>query len=253
MRTFRAALVISILLHFLLVPYFFRYVATEGAPHLNRGRVDVSLVIVHPTPTPTPTPGPTLTTPKPPQKRRPPPIPSAKPVEQSLPQSIGKKPDKSGPAPAMPNILDIHAKTAPAVYSQGNVGTAGNQGSSSDGVPGGSGSGHGGPQEESAKPTPTPAPTPSPKGPTREAEAISAPNPIIPASLRTQNIKSYIRVRFEIGADGSFSVTPMGSTGDPQLDASALGTLGQWRWRPALRDGVPVPSVVRVRIQFTVD
>jgi protein TonB len=60
-------------------------------------------------------------------------------------------------------------------------------------------------------------------------------------------------VRFEIAADGSCSVSLRTSTGNSQLDADTIETLRQWRWRPALRDGEPVPSVQNLRVEFVVE
>jgi TonB family protein len=40
------------------------------------------------------------------------------------------------------------------------------------------------------------------------------------------------------------------SSGSPQLDASALVSVGYWRYRPAMRDGKPVAANVKVRVVF---
>jgi protein TonB len=62
-----------------------------------------------------------------------------------------------------------------------------------------------------------------------------------------------VRAIFQISADGSFTVSLQGSTGKPELDEAVLKTLRQWRWQPALRDGVPCPTTQKVRVDFLVD
>jgi protein TonB len=89
--------------------------------------------------------------------------------------------------------------------------------------------------------------------PDQDAVLVSQPAPHIPPSLRQQTMKTYVRARFTIAADGSSTVELMGSSGNSQLDAMTLDVLRQWRWRPAIRDGHPAESVQRVRVEFEVD
>ena len=48
-------------------------------------------------------------------------------------------------------------------------------------------------------------------------------------------------------------VSVVESSGDDALDQAALNALARWRLAPALKDGVPVASQVRVPIRFRLD
>jgi len=101
-------------------------------------------------------------------------------------------------------------------------------------------------------PPPPPPPPPRPKGETREAVALTSPVPQIPDSLRSESLKTFIRARFDIAADGTAQVTLLTSSGSAELDQLTLQTLRQWRWKPALQNGVSVPSIERLRIEYEV-
>jgi periplasmic protein TonB len=38
---------------------------------------------------------------------------------------------------------------------------------------------------------------------------------------------------------------------DPELEHAALAAVRQWRFRPATRNGVPIPSIVEIEMTFT--
>lgn len=102
-------------------------------------------------------------------------------------------------------------------------------------------------------PPPAPTPTPAPVGPTREAECLDAGKIKIPPSLRQQVLSTSMRVKFEIGENGdTIDVFPMSSTGSRELDAIAVEQMRTWKWRAALRDGVPVRSSQKARVEFEV-
>jgi TonB family protein len=134
-----------------------------------------------------------------------------------------------------------------------------------DGSKGRTGTKPGGPEAPATpRPTPTPTPTPAPtprptpkptppkpKGPTRDAEFTYTPSPSMPESLRHQNLRTSVRVHFDIGADGSCSASLMGSTGNAELDSIVLSACNRWRARPRLEEGVPVSSTQRITVRFT--
>lgn len=102
------------------------------------------------------------------------------------------------------------------------------------------------------QPTPTPTPTPRPKGPTRDAVATRQPYPSIPDELKNEGFKTSVRVRVEVGADGSSSPSLRSSSGSGQIDELVLSALRKWRWKPALKDGEPVASTQYFRFNFEV-
>jgi len=57
--------------------------------------------------------------------------------------------------------------------------------------------------------------------------------------LKKGGFKSFVRVRVEIDADGSASPTLRTSSGNDEIDRRVLSALKRWRWKPALKDGVP--------------
>ena len=77
--------------------------------------------------------------------------------------------------------------------------------------------------------------------------------PAVPRELRTSTLRTFVRARFDIAADGGFQVTLLTSSGNPQLDALTLETLRRWRWQPAIVNGQPTASIQRVRVEFVVD
>jgi len=62
-----------------------------------------------------------------------------------------------------------------------------------------------------------------------------------------------MRARFDIASDGGCQVTLLTTTGNPQLDAMTLSTLGRWRWAPAVETGKPVSTVQIIRFVFLVE
>lgn len=101
-------------------------------------------------------------------------------------------------------------------------------------------------------PRPEPTPTPRPKGPTKDAVATRQVQPRIPDELLSSNFKSSVRVRVDIGADGSSSASILSGSGNSQVDALAISALNKWRWKPALKEGEPVASSQRFRFEFEV-
>ena len=108
------------------------------------------------------------------------------------------------------------------------------------------------------EPTPTPRPVPTP-APTAAPEFVEATpiqeiKPAIPDSLRADALDATTIVEFAVGADGTpTSAKITQSSGNAELDDLALKTARQWRFKPALRGGEPVESVVRLHIEFAVN
>ena len=82
--------------------------------------------------------------------------------------------------------------------------------------------------------------------------AIYAPLPTIPDDMRDEVMRASAVVRFHVYCDGSAQVTLVTSTDYSELDDLILDTLRQWRFAPALRDGVKIEADAEVRLLVTV-
>ena len=57
---------------------------------------------------------------------------------------------------------------------------------------------------------------------------------------------------FKVSYDGQVEVTLVTPTSNPQLNEILLDTLKQWKFFPAMRNGVAIPSEFDIRIPVTV-
>jgi protein TonB len=107
-------------------------------------------------------------------------------------------------------------------------------------------------------PTPTPRPpTPAPPPPHvpvyTDAEPVDEPKPTLPDTLRADSLDSTAVAEFTVDADGSpTDVRIITSAGNPDLDQLVLQAARKWRFKPATRDGQPIPSVIRLHVEFQV-
>jgi protein TonB len=63
-----------------------------------------------------------------------------------------------------------------------------------------------------------------------------------------------VAIRIEVGPDGTVTdVSLTHSAGDSALDDSALTVIRRWRFRPATRNGQPVPATVTTNVHFRLD
>lgn len=80
------------------------------------------------------------------------------------------------------------------------------------------------------------------------------PPPDYPTRARVQRQEGSVRLRVEIGPDGSpQSVTVRESSGHPLLDQSARETVRNWEFVPAKDDGEPVRSMTVVPVAFSLN
>lgn len=88
----------------------------------------------------------------------------------------------------------------------------------------------------------------------RDAEPLAGnPTPAYPQVALDQGIEGDVFVRLQIDADGMVThAAVVGHEGgmNPELDRAAIQTLQQWRFRPAMRDGQAINSVVQVPVEF---
>lgn len=85
------------------------------------------------------------------------------------------------------------------------------------------------------------------------AQALIHPLPTIPDELRQDAMNEAATARFQIGVDGSITVTLTKPTQNPRLNRLLLETLKTWRFMPAIKDGQPVPSVEVMVIRLNVN
>ncbi|MGH7812988.1 MAG: energy transducer TonB [Candidatus Binataceae bacterium] len=85
------------------------------------------------------------------------------------------------------------------------------------------------------------------------ARAIYAPKPVIPDDLRENVFQAEAIARFIVGADGAAQVTLEKPTSNPRLNQVLLDTLKEWKFFPAIENGVAVASTFEVRIPISVE
>ncbi len=84
------------------------------------------------------------------------------------------------------------------------------------------------------------------------AHAIYAPTPVIPDDLREDVMQTEAVARFNVSFDGVSEVTLEKPTSSPRLNQVLLETLKQWKFFPAVKNGVAIPSSFEVRIPISV-
>jgi TonB family protein len=80
----------------------------------------------------------------------------------------------------------------------------------------------------------------------RPAEALLTPDPLLPIAPDGP----LVRVSFVIGSDGRVHSAFVLYSGGANEDAAVLRAVRGWRYRPALCNGVPTDSEVRVRFSI---
>jgi periplasmic protein TonB len=84
------------------------------------------------------------------------------------------------------------------------------------------------------------------------ARAIYAPTPVIPDDLRDNVFQAVAIAHFKVAPDGSVDVTLAQPTLNPRLNQILLSTLREWKFFPAMKDGIAINSEFYVRIPITV-
>ncbi|HVN86241.1 MAG TPA: energy transducer TonB [Candidatus Binatia bacterium] len=84
------------------------------------------------------------------------------------------------------------------------------------------------------------------------ARAIYAPPPKIPDDLREHVFETVAVAHFHVTFDGNATVSLIQPTSNPRLNLMVLDTLKQWRFFPAIRNGVAIDSEFDVRIPIAV-
>jgi len=108
------------------------------------------------------------------------------------------------------------------------------------------------------QPLPAPPPTVLPPAlpPVRVGGAIERPvktkdvHPEYPQLARISHVQGLVIIEATIGADGTVREARV-LRSIPLLDAAALDAVRQWEFTPTLLNGVPVPVIMTVTVQFT--
>jgi len=79
-----------------------------------------------------------------------------------------------------------------------------------------------------------------------------APAPTIPDDMRETPFSTIAVARFKVSPEGDVSVTLVKPTPNARLNQILLDTLRQWKFFPAMKDGVAVDSQFEVRIPIAV-
>jgi protein TonB len=103
---------------------------------------------------------------------------------------------------------------------------------------------------------PPPPPPPPPQAPVRVGGAIKPPNktkhvpPIYPPIAQSARVSGIVIIEATIGADGKVKDAKVLKS-IPLLDQSALDAVKQWQFTPTLLNNVPVPVIMTVTVNFT--
>ena len=82
-------------------------------------------------------------------------------------------------------------------------------------------------------------------------DGVRNPEPEYPLASRQRGEQGVVTVLLRISEAGQvMGVEVVNTSGHPALDESARRAVQRWRFRPATRDGVPVPGSIRTAIHF---
>jgi TonB family protein len=101
-----------------------------------------------------------------------------------------------------------------------------------------------------------PPPPPPPVAPVRVGGNIRPPtkiknvNPVYPSIAQSARVQGVVIVEATIGPDGKVSDARV-LRSIPLLDQAALDAVRQWVFTPTLLNGVPVPVIMTVTVNFT--
>jgi protein TonB len=101
-----------------------------------------------------------------------------------------------------------------------------------------------------------PPPPPPPTQPVRVGGNIKPPqkvkhiNPVYPPIAQSARVQGIVIIEATIGPSGAVQAAKV-LRSIPLLDQAALDAVRQWQFTPTLLNGVPVPVIMTVTVQFT--
>jgi TonB family protein len=102
------------------------------------------------------------------------------------------------------------------------------------------------------------APSAAPAGAVRVGGNIRVPTrlnqvaPVYPQQAKDASVQGVVILEIIVSADGSVSEARV-LRSIPMLDDAALECVRQWRYEPTLLNGAPVPVIMTVTVNFTLD
>ena len=105
-------------------------------------------------------------------------------------------------------------------------------------------------------PEPTPPPPPTPAAPIRPGGDLLAPTrikvvqPVYPAIAQSARVQGVVVIEAVIGTDGKVRDAKV-LRSIPLLDQAAVEAVRQWEYTPSRLNGVPVPVIMTVTVNFT--
>jgi TonB family protein len=97
---------------------------------------------------------------------------------------------------------------------------------------------------------PPPVPQPVGRGRIEEPKKVRHLAPWYPAVARDNRVEGMVVMEAVISASGCIQGVRLLHSRDPRLDLVSLVTVSQWRYTPTLLDGVPVPVIMTVTVNF---
>ncbi len=85
------------------------------------------------------------------------------------------------------------------------------------------------------------------------ARALYAPTPTIPDDLREETLNAVALAHFKVSYSGDVQVSLTSPTSSPRLNVILLDTLKQWRFFPAMKNGVAIDSEFDLRIPISIE
>jgi protein TonB len=120
-----------------------------------------------------------------------------------------------------------------------------------EGVPGGVVGGITGGFAEAPPPPPPPPPAPVRVGGNiKPPQKIKDVRPVYPPIAQSARVQGIVIIEATIGPEGKVQDARV-LRSIPLLDAAALDAVKQWEFTPTLLNGVPVPVIMTVTVQFT--
>ena len=97
-----------------------------------------------------------------------------------------------------------------------------------------------------------PTPPPAPSSETRDAELVRAVQPEYPTAAARKRTEGWVELQFTVGTDGRVKNVSVARAQPARVfDREAIRAMQQWTFRPAVRNGAPVETTRRQRMQFS--
>jgi periplasmic protein TonB len=176
----------------------------------------------------------------PPPPPPPPPPPAAAAPPQTVPQPVSNP--NAAPVEAPKDIVPERPSTA--AIGEGVVGGV------EGGIPGGTLGGVVGGLPEAPPPPPPPAAPVRVGGNIKQPTKVRDQKPIYPPIAQSARVQGVVIIEATIGADGKVKEAKV-LRSIPLLDQAALDAVRQWQFTPTLLNGVPVPVIMTVTVNFT--